>query len=66
MNTSRKTLAWLACFSIVNLILGCFLFKKFKKFNESCSLSKAARMSSTYLTKNLDLLKLYSFNHLDS
>ena len=49
MNTSRKTLAWLACFSIVNLILECFLFKKFKKFNESCSLSKAARMSSTYL-----------------
>ena len=25
------------------------LFKKFKKFNESCSLSKGARMLSTYL-----------------
>ena len=36
-------------FSTVNLMLGCLLFKKFKKFNESCSLSKAARMSSTYL-----------------
>ena len=26
-------------------MLGCLLFKKFKKFNEFCSLSKAARMS---------------------
>ena len=48
MNTSRKAMEWLICFSIVNLMLGCLLFKKFKKFNESCSLSKAARMSSTY------------------
>ena len=30
-------------------MLGCLLFKKFKKINESCSLLKAARMSSTYL-----------------
>ena len=52
MNTSRKAIEWLVCFSIVNLILGCLLFKKFKKSNESCSLSKAARMSSTYLKKN--------------
>ena len=29
-------------------MLGCLLFKKFKKFNESCSLSKAARMSSIF------------------
>ena len=49
MNTSRKAMEWLVCFSIVNLMLGCLLFKKFKKFNESSSLSKAARMSSTYL-----------------
>ena len=42
-----------------NLMLGCFLFKKFKKFNESCSLSKAARISSTYLKENLDLLRIY-------
>ena len=49
MNTSRKAMEWLICFSIVNLKLGCLLFKKFKKFNESGSLSKAARMSSTYL-----------------
>ena len=37
---------------MVNLffkMLGCLLFKKSKKFNESCWLSKAVRMSSTYL-----------------
>ena len=51
MNISRIAMEWLVCFSIINLILGCLLFKKFKKFNESCSLSKAARMSSTYLNK---------------
>ena len=31
MNTSRKSMEWLTCFSIVNLMLGCLLFKKFKK-----------------------------------
>ena len=49
MNTSRKAMEWLTCFSVVNLMLGCLLFKKFKKVNESCSFLKAARMSSTYL-----------------
>ena len=49
MNTSRKAMEWLISFSIVNLMLGCLLFKKSKKFNESCSLPKAARMSKTYL-----------------
>ena len=49
MNTSRKAMECLICFSIVNLMLGCLLFKAIKKFNESYSLSKAARMSSTYL-----------------
>ena len=49
MNTSRKAMEWLICFSIVNLMLGYLLPKKFKKINEFCSLSKAARMSSTYL-----------------
>ena len=48
MNTSRKGMEWLICFSIVNLMLGCLLFKEFKEFNESCSFSKAARMSSIY------------------
>ena len=60
---------WLICFSIVNLILGCLLFERFKKINESCLLSKAARMSLTYLKQNLDLLRLlrlYSLSHLDS
>ena len=46
MNTSRKAMEWLFCFSIVNVMLGYLLFKK---FNESFSLSKAARMLSTYL-----------------
>ena len=36
-------------FFTVNLILGCLLFKKFKRFNESCSSSKAARMSLAYV-----------------
>ena len=31
---------WLICFCIVNLMLGCLLFKKIKRFNKSCSLSK--------------------------
>ena len=47
-------------------MLGYLSFKEPKKFNEFCSLSKAARMSSTYLKQNLDLLRLYSFSHLDS
>ena len=38
MNTSRKAMEWLICFSIVNLILGCLLFKKSKKFNENLGL----------------------------
>ena len=49
MNTSKKAMEWLICFSIVNLMLGCPLFKKSKTFNESYFLSKAARMSWTYL-----------------
>ena len=49
MNTSRKAMEWLICFSIVNLMLGCLLFKKSKKFNETYSLSEAARMSLVYL-----------------
>ena len=36
---------WLICLSIVNLMLGCLLFKKLKNFNKSYSLPKAARMS---------------------
>ena len=45
MNTSRKAMEWLI-FPIVNLMVGCLLFKK---FNESWSLSKAARMPLAYL-----------------
>ena len=47
INTSSKAMESLTCFSLVNLILGSFLFKKFKKFIEFCSLSKAARISTT-------------------
>ena len=49
MNTSRKAMEWLTCFSIINVMLECLLFKKFKKLNESCFFSKAARIPSTYL-----------------
>ena len=42
-------------------MLGCFLFKSFKNINESCSLPKAARMSSTYLKIKF---RLYSLGHL--
>ena len=52
-------------FSIVNLMLGRLLFKKFKKFNKSCSLSKAASMPSKYLKFNLGWLRLYPLSHLD-
>ena len=45
-------------------MLGCLLSKRFKQFNESFSLSKAARMSSKYLKYNLALLRLYSSSHL--
>ena len=48
MNTSRKAMEWLICFSIVNLMLGCLLLKKIQKINESCLLPQAARMSLTY------------------
>ena len=41
------------------------LIKKSKKFNESCSLSKAARMSWIYL-EYLGFLRLYLFSHLGS
>ena len=49
MNASRKAMEWFICFSVVNLMLRCLFFKKFKKFNESFSLPKAARMPSTHL-----------------
>ena len=45
MNTSRKAMEWLTSLSSVNLMLGCVLFKKLEKFNESCPFSKAARSS---------------------
>ena len=62
--TSIKAMKWLICFSMVNLMLRCLLLKKIEKFNESCSFSKVARISSTYFNKNLGLLRLYSLNYL--
>ena len=50
----------------INEMFACPLFKELKKFNEFCSLSKAARMPSTYLKENLGFLRLYSFSHVDS
>ena len=47
-------------------MLGCLLFKKFKKFDNTYCFSRAARISSRYLRLNLGLLRLNSFNHLDS
>ena len=49
MNTSRKAMEWLICYPIANLMLGYIIFKKSERFNKSYSLSKAARMLSTYL-----------------
>ena len=49
LNTSRKANECLIYLSIINLMLACLLFKNFKTFNESCSLPKTARMSSTNL-----------------
>ena len=48
MNTSRKAMGWLISFSIVNLMLGCLLCKKLKKFNESCSLNLEFNESSSF------------------
>ena len=44
--------------SSVNVMLGCLLFKKFKKFNEYCSFSKAARIPSTYLKVKFRFVKI--------
>ena len=51
MNTSRKVMEWLICFSIVNLMLRCLLFKISKKFNESCSLPKQLEPHEHILNK---------------
>ena len=61
MNASRKAIELLICFSIVNLMLGCLFFKEFKKSNESCSLPKAARMSSIYLKYKIIFIKPLRF-----
>ena len=46
MNTSRKAMEWLTCFSNVNLMLRCLLFKKFK--NEQDSLQSTTACFDSY------------------
>ena len=58
MNTSRKAMEWFICFSIVNLILGWLLFKKFKKFNESCQnqhILNSQKFAKSFVKKILTL-----------
>ena len=64
MSTSRKAMEWLICFSIMNLMLGCLLFKKIKKFNESCLLSKAGTLSSAYLKIKFRFVNIVFFKPL--
>ena len=56
---------WLFCFSSVHLMLGCPLFKRFKKFN-LVRCQKQLECHQHILNKNLGLLGLYSYSHLDS
>ena len=45
-------------------MLGCLLFKRFKKIYKSCSFAKAAKISLTNLKQNLDASKNLSYlNH---
>ena len=66
MNTSRKALEWLICFSIVNLMLGCLLFKNmwFEKCCEFCQdnfkfcvVKKYHNIAFTFYTKTYFLGK---------
>ena len=43
-------------------MLGCLLFKKFKKFSEPCSFSKADKMSSTYLYIKFGFVRIINEN----
>ena len=61
----KKSYGMLYLFFYRKFDIKMLLMWKVKKFNESCSLSKATRMSSAYLKWNLGLLRLYSFNQLN-
>ena len=58
-NEGKESDGMVNYFSTLSLMLSCFLFKKFKEINESCSLPKAGRMSSKNFKQNLRLLRLY-------
>ena len=50
MNTPRKAMEWLICFSIVNLMLGCLL-KKFKNLMNLVHLQKQLECHQHILSK---------------
>ena len=47
MNTSRKAIEWLTCFSVVNLTFGCLLFKNFKSLNNIVPFQKQLKCDLT-------------------
>ena len=53
---------WLICFSIVNLILGCLLFKKFKTFNNQ-NLTLQIYYKSAYTGLLLNFKSFTSFSY---
>ena len=61
MNTSRKSMEWLICFSIMNLML------RRLKLNNLMNLVPCQKQLECHQhILNLCLLRLYSFSHLDS
>ena len=51
MNTSRKAMECLICFSIMNLMLGCLLFKKRKKLMDLAHCQKQLECHQHILNK---------------
>ena len=51
MNTSRKAMEWLTCFSIVNSMLGCLLFKKLKNLMNLAHCQKQLERHQCILNK---------------
>ena len=61
MNTSRKAIEWLTCFSIVNLMLRCLLCENTRKFYGSCSLLECEMNTSR---KAIEWLTCFSIVNL--
>ena len=51
MDPSKKAMEWLFCFSIVNLMLGCLLFKKIKKLMNIVHCQKQLECQQRILNK---------------